>query len=217
MESHSTPLEKIRLPLAKRWFDIFFSLFIILALSPLVAFILFISLIERLLFPSARGPLFYTETRISQGQPFTIYKFRTFRVSAIASARTSGVIHTKHLENDFRNQTIAGILFVQTYMDEYPQLFLVLSGKMSLVGPRPTNVEAYERYVREGGTAKTILTAGLTGKFQSHKGRKLKLNQEETDLRYAELCRNGSTLEILKYDLLVLLHTAYTVVRAEGI
>lgn len=217
MESSRPLPEKIPFPTAKRCFDIFGSLLVLVALSPLVFFILAIYFLEIMVSPSARGPLLYSETRISQGKPFTIYKFRTFKVSAIESARRNGVIHTKRLENDVRNQTLAGLLFVQTYMDEYPQLFLVLLGRMSLIGPRPTNIEAYEQYVAGGGIAKTILVAGLTGKFQSHKGRKFGLNQEETDLYYAELCRTGSSWDIFKHDLGVLFQTAYTIVRAEGI
>lgn len=217
MRSSNESLETIPIPLIKRIFDILVSTGIIIALSPLVLLILFVYCFEYLVSPSARGPLFYSETRISQGKPFTIYKFRTFKISAIESAQKDGIVHTKKLESDFRNQTFAGLLFVQTYMDEYPQLFLVLLGKMSLVGPRPTNVEAYEKYVAGGGVAKTILVAGLTGRFQSHKGRKFNLNQEESDLEYAKLCRSGSVVDILKYDLLVLAHTVYTVIRAEGI
>jgi lipopolysaccharide/colanic/teichoic acid biosynthesis glycosyltransferase len=217
MQTKRPTLENIPIPNVKRYFDVLTSLVLIIALSPLVLLILFIYFFECMVSPSARGPLLYSETRISQGKPFTIYKFHAFKVSAVESARRNGIVHTKKLEHDFRNQTFAGLLFVQTYMDEYPQLFLVLLGKMSLVGPRPTNVEAYERYVAEGGVAKTILVAGLTGKFQSHKGRKLPLNQEETDLEYAELCRTGSSWDILKHDLIVLLYTAYTVIRAEGI
>lgn len=207
----------IPIPFAKRLFDIVASTFCIIALAPFVLAILFFSSLERIFFMRARGPILYKETRISQGAPFTIYKFRTFKKLLISNSATNGVLHTKMIEQDFRNLTLAGMIFIQVYLDEYPQLFLVLSGKMSFVGPRPTNPEAYQNYVDNGGKAKTILRAGLTGRFQTHKSKKYGLNQETEDMAYAHFVMTHSGLRVVLYDIKILFQTILTVLRAEGI
>lgn len=193
------------------------SLVVILILSPFVFVIVLIGYIEKLIFTRARGPLLYKEIRISQGVPFTIYKFRTFKVSSLETVSSKQVIHTKTLEQDFRNMTMMGMILIQIYLDEYPQLFLVLSGKMSFVGPRPTNPEVYQNYVENGGRAKTILRAGLTGRFQTHKSKKYGLNQEVEDMAYADFVATHSGLRVVLRDIKILLQTVLTVVRAEGI
>ncbi len=210
-------LEIIPLSPWKRAFDVIASASIIVALSPVITLFLIAILLERLFMPSTRGPLLYTETRISQGEPFTFYKLRTFKLSSISNARKNGTIHTKELEQDFRNFTPTGLALRQVYLDEFPQLFLVLIGRMTLVGPRPTNPVEYKNSIEGGLHAKRILKAGLTGRFQSHKSVKYGLNQEQTDMDYAHFCKTHSGPFIVLYDAVVCLQTILTILRAEGI
>ncbi|OGG44812.1 hypothetical protein A2673_02135 [Candidatus Kaiserbacteria bacterium RIFCSPHIGHO2_01_FULL_50_13] len=205
-------------PFLKQLFDVVASMIVILLLSPAILALLALSLLERCFSQTARGPFLYKETCMSRGTPFTLYKLRTFRMPALQRANGhDGVVHTKKLEHDFRNLTLVGMVLVQTYLDEFPQLFSVFLGKMSFVGPRPVNPEIYERYIAGGNLAKAILRAGLTGHFQTHKSRKYGLNQEQVGMKYAELCRSGSSLEILRHDLRILFYTVYTVIRSEGL
>lgn len=210
-------IEIIRIPILKRLFDIIVSITIIVGLSPVMVVMLLLYYLEQRLFPRARGPLLYKEIRISQGKPFNFYKIRTFTCSALEKKNEGGIIHTKNLEADFRNLTVMGMVLIQTYLDEFPQLFLVLLGKMSLVGPRPTNPEAYERGFTAGLRAKTILRAGLTGYFQTHKSVKFKLNQEQVDMEYANFCKNNSGFKVVARDLKMLILTVFTLIRAEGL
>lgn len=211
-------MNAVPIPRAKRIFDIFASILIIILLSPLIAVLLCIFVIEEIISPSARGSFFYTETRISQGKPFTLWKFRTFRTKALSDARSTGtIIHTKKLEQKKQNLTFTGRIFRQIYMDEAPQIISVLLGDMSLVGPRPTNPENYEHDIREGYQAKRILKAGLTGRFQTRKHVKYQLNQESVDMEYADFCISRNGITIILYDLKILLDTALTVLRAEGL
>lgn len=210
-------MESFPVPLPKRLFDILTSSLLIVLSAPLLALFLLAYVLEQIFVPSSRGSFFYTETRISQGRPFSLSKIRTLKISAIERARSEGIIHTKRLENEGTNFTSIGWLLHKLYLDETPQLLSVLRGDMSFVGPRPTNVENYENDVARGLQARRILRAGLTGRFQTHKHVKYKLNQEKTDLEYAQLCQNGSGLQILKHDLKVLLQTIITVLRAEGL
>lgn len=81
---------------------------------------------------TSRGPVLYRQERIGRwGRPFTIYKFRTMRADA---ERETGPVWAK--ENDPRLTPVGGWLR-RTRLDELPQLWNVLRGDMSLVGPRP--------------------------------------------------------------------------------
>ena len=109
----------------KRVFDVCFSLLGLLILSPLL--ILFAILIKL----TSRGPIFYFQERASfDGKSFTIIKFRTMFVDA----EEAGPGWT--IKGDARI-TPLGKFMRATSIDELPQLFNVLKGDMSLVGPRP--------------------------------------------------------------------------------
>ena len=201
----------------KRAFDVLASSTIVIVLSPVMLALLLLFYLEEMIHPAAHGPLLYSETRISQGKPFTFYKIRTFKPTSLARAKSNGTVNTKELEQDWRNFTLTGLMLRQVYLDEFPQLFLVLTGVMSLVGPRPVNPEEYTRGFANGIRAKTFLKAGLTGRFQTHKARMYNLNQEETDMAYAQFCRTNPGWRIVLHDCKILCQTVLTVMRAEGI
>lgn len=117
----------------KRLTDILFSLILILLFSPLM---LFAAIGVRL---SSPGPVLFRQERIGlSGRPFTIYKFRSMRVN---DKEASGWT-TAH----DRRKTRFGNLLRKTSLDELPQLFNVLRGDMSLVGPRPEMTYFVERF-----------------------------------------------------------------------
>jgi len=108
---------------AKRLFDIAISALALLLLSPLLALV---ALVVRIDSP---GPALYRQERVGRhGAPFFIHKFRTMRHGAAGMPLTVG--------SDARI-TRAGAFLRRTRLDELPQLFDVLRGAMSLVGPRP--------------------------------------------------------------------------------
>jgi lipopolysaccharide/colanic/teichoic acid biosynthesis glycosyltransferase len=211
-------MESIPIHPAKRVFDIAISTLLIALLLPVLLFLFILFAIESIFVPSSRGPFFYNETRVSQGRLFTLYKIRTFKMTALwRSNSKKNIIHTKELERESDNLTFTGKVARQTYMDELPQLFAVLKGDLSLVGPRPTNPIVYDRDIANGLQAKKIIRAGLTGKFQTHKHVKYKLNQEQVDMEYANFCKTKSSLQIILYDSFIISQTILTVLRAEGL
>ena len=122
----------------KRTFDIISSLTGLLLLSPLLALI---ALQVKL---SSKGPVFYTQERIGQyGLPFRIYKFRTM----IDHAEADGIPTLTH-DNDPR---ITGVgRWLRKYrLDELPQLWNILRGEMSIVGPRPERPYFVEQIMAE--------------------------------------------------------------------
>lgn len=120
------PLEKTLNRILKRSMDIFGSLFGLIALLPLFAFI------SVLIKHNSKGHVFYRQERVGEdGQTFTIVKFRTMIENA--EAKTGPVWAS---EGDSR-RTSLGETLRQFNLDELPQLWNVLKGEMSLVGPRP--------------------------------------------------------------------------------
>lgn len=163
--------------LAKRLFDIVFSLFVLIALSPLF---LVISLLIAIQSP---GPVFYRCKRLGQGgKPIECFKFRTMRLDAdlclsqiIASdprLRAEWKTYQK-LRHDPR-VTALGKFLRATSLDELPQFLNVLMGDLSVVGPRPPALfgppEQFLEELRQiyGDYTNIILSVkpGITGVWQ---------------------------------------------------
>ena len=143
----------------KRFIDIVVSLIGIIITSPL--FVMFGAAIHL----ADRGPIFYTQTRLTiDGKLFKIYKFRTMRVDAEKDgvARLAG-------EGDNRITDVGKILRA-TRLDELPQLFNIIKGEMSLVGPRPERPEIAAEYMEDlpEFAMRLKMKAGLTGYAQVH-------------------------------------------------
>jgi len=169
----------------KDLFDRCAAAFGLLALSPLM---LAIALAIRF---SDKGPVLFSQTRVGKdGEPFKIYKFRTMVVDAearLAEIREKnefdGVLFK--IRQDPR-VTAAGARLRKWSLDELPQLFNILRGEMSLVGPRPALPEEAAKYA-DHVRRRLVVKPGLTGMWQVS-GRS-NLSWEETvrlDLRYVE-------------------------------
>jgi lipopolysaccharide/colanic/teichoic acid biosynthesis glycosyltransferase len=138
-----------RLLALKRIFDIATSSIALLALCPLFAMI---AVTVKL---SGPGPIFYRGVRSGlHGKPFHIFKFRTMVTNAEEIGGPSTALHDPRL-------TSVGKILRKYKMDEFPQLFNILRGDMSFVGPRP-QVEKYTKLY--SGEEKIILSVrpGLT-------------------------------------------------------
>lgn len=202
----------------KRVFDIVASLILAVVLSPLILLVLLMMFLENIFIAASRGSIFYTETRVSQGEPFKIYKFRIFKTAILEEkVKTGEFVHTKNLEKDKKNLTYTGRFLKRIYMDELPQLMNVLKGDMSLVGPRPVNVLDHGALVRNGDYSRVVIKAGITGKFQIYKGERYGLSQREADAYYIKFCRENPGWLIVLYDIKILILTIITVLRAEGV
>lgn len=208
--------EKIHIPTPKRTFDIIISLFFIVILSPLYLLIIISLIIEQLL--RRKIPkTFYIEKRISQGEKFTFVKFNIFKPNVVEEMKHNNIfIHTKLLEAEKKNLLFVGNLLKHTYLDELPQLLTVLKGDMSLVGPRPTNIEVYKKHQEQGNILRYAVKAGLTGNFQSQKGMNVK-NEYELDNEYVEFCKTKKPYKIIWLDVKILCKTMKVMVRAKGI
>ena len=185
---------------------------LLVALTPLWAVVLGAVAIDMLRCPRDRGRLFYRERRISAGRAFELLKLRTLREDVLVEAAG----HVRPYEAEVANLTWAGRCVLKPiYLDELPQLWNVLRGDMSLVGPRPWPDELVERQLARGVDYRRRVPAGWTGPAQVSKG--LDLDFEELDLAYVALLETASPGDVLRHDLGVLWRTVRTMLRGEGL
>ncbi len=202
------PLETTEVSLLRRLLDIAVSGTALMLLAPLF---LVVGILVKV---TSKGPIIFKQQRAGQGgKPFWFFKFRSMRVDAekireqlAESNEKDGPIFK--IKNDPR-MTPIGRFLRKTSIDELPQLWNVLRGDMTLVGPRPpmlNEVAEYEPWQRERLNVK----GGLTCVWQVS-GRS-EIGFEEwvrMDLRYAQ--RRSMSL-----DLMLLLRTAEAVVSGKG-
>ena len=133
---HSDAMGVFQLAL-KRLFDIIFSILGLILLSPVI-------LVFSLILFYGKGPIIFKQERIGyKGKPFTIYKFRTMRTDA----ESEGIPRLEEERNKYL--TPFGGFLRAHHLDELPQLWNVLKGDMSFVGPRPERQYFIDQINRE--------------------------------------------------------------------
>ncbi|MFC4368798.1 sugar transferase [Citroniella saccharovorans] len=141
--------EKKRYLIVKRFFDIVLSAIgLLILLIPLIIIAIIIKL-------DSEGPVIFKQVRIGKGEvPFNIYKFRTMVVCQ--DKNSSLVTRTKD-----KRITKVGAFLRKAKLDEFPQLFNVLLGDMSIVGPRP-EVSKYVAYYTKEEKKVFLVRPGIT-------------------------------------------------------
>lgn len=191
---------------SKRVFDIVASAALIVVTSPVL---LAVAIAVR---ASSAGPLLYRQQRIGLGgEPFEMLKFRSMRVGADAELqallRAQGTSETPlfKIKNDPRITPVGR--FLRKYsLDELPQLFNVLGGSMSIVGPRP-QIEAEVALYTDEARRRLLARPGITGLWQVS-GRSMMVWEDAVrlDLYYVE---NWS----LMGDIVILVKTVRAVLQ----
>lgn len=194
--------------MSKRIFDIIASVLLLLVMSPVMVIIAI--LIKR----ESPGPVFFLQERIGEnGRHFKMIKFRSMYADAdkrwkeVVQRDAEGNLLHKHKEDP--RITRVGHVIRRTSLDELPQLFNVLWGEMSLVGPRPEMPYIAEEYA-PWQWQRFRVPPGITGWWQvnGRSDKPMHLNTEE-DLYYIQ---NYS----FWLDIFILLKTVFVVVRGQG-
>ncbi|MCY9398995.1 sugar transferase [Bacillus haynesii] len=182
--------------LAKRFFDLALSVILLVALSP--AMILTACLIRW----KIGSPILFRQTRPGlNGEPFTLYKFRTM---------TDERDEAGNLLSDEKRLTKTGRLIRKTSLDELPQLINVIKGDLSLVGPRPLLMEYIPLYTKRQWRRHEV-KPGITGWAQINGRNKVTWEEKfELDVWYVD---HRSFL----LDLKILLLTVVKVLKSEGV
>ncbi len=193
-----------KIPVWKRAFDIVFSSLALLGLSVVLVPV---AIIIKL---TSKGDLFYLSDRAGTGYKiFKFIKFRSMRQDADKEIKdlahlnnydeeSEGPVFVK-LKNDPRVTKI-GKIIRKTSIDELPQLINVLKGDMSIVGNRPLPLYEAEQLTKDAWAARFIAPAGLTGLWQTAKGGKVNVSNEDRialDIEYAETSSLMTDLKIL--------------------
>lgn len=193
----------------KRAFDIIFSLVLIVVLSPLFI------IISLLVLMGSRGNPFFAHYRIGKnGKVMYIYKFRTMIPNAESMIKDFTPEQKKEWEENFKLKddpriTKIGKFLRATSLDELPQLFNILKGEMSFVGPRPIIESELEWYGKDKDKFLSV-TPGLTGWWASHGRSRIKYPERcELELYYVD---HASVL----LDIKILIMTIFSVFRRSG-
>ena len=183
----------------KRVLDIVCSILGIIVLSPILVIVSILIKLE------SKGPIIFKQLRAGKGsKPFYIYKFRSMK------------IETPHIAtNDFTDShvyiTRIGKIIRKTSIDEIPQLFNILKGDMSIVGPRPVILEEVDLIeLRKSYNIDKILP-GITGWAQIN-GRDNIGNEEKVKYDYEYLMNKSFTM-----DLYIIVMTALKVLKRSDI
>jgi sugar transferase (PEP-CTERM system associated) len=189
---------------AKRMFDITAAAFGLLIGLPIMVLV---AVAVRL---TSKGPVLYHQTRVGQhGRHFTVHKFRSMRVDAEAG---TGAVWAS--PNDSR-VTAIGSFLRRTRLDEMPQLWNVLVGEMSLVGPRPERPEFVENLTKNIPFygERHVVKPGVTGWAQVRYTYGASVEDALEKLQYDLFYVKNFTLAL---DLLIVFNTVKTVLLGRG-
>ena len=197
-------------PFFKRAFDIGASFLAIIILAIPMIFVAIAIKID------SKGHAFYASERVGKGgKIFRLYKYRSMDENA--DEKLNELLKERHdewevnfkLKNDPRI-TKLGKFLRKTYIDELPQLFNILKGDMSFVGPRPCSLREYDSYT-EKDKLRLSVPQGLTGEWQTHGRSNTTIEQRiDMDLDYIQNKRG------FFYDLYLIFKTIGVAFRQEG-
>jgi exopolysaccharide production protein ExoY len=208
---HSIPVHKKIQLLVKRFFDITFSSLLIIIFSPILVTVAVI------IKATSRGGIFYSNERVGlYGIHFKCFKFRSMVTNqsikandhaAAIAGQEKGILHK--VKNDQRITWI-GKIIRKTSIDELPQLFNVLRGDMSIIGPRPL-VPFMLAHLPEFKQVRCQVRPGITGLWQI---------RDRANNTSAEFMIRHDTEYIREYslwlDLKILLKTPVAVIIGHG-
>jgi len=183
----------------KRIFDIFFSLILILLFSPIIILLSFIIKL------TSRGPIIYFSKRV--GKNSQIFKMPKFRSMLLQTPQVA----THLLRDSNMYITKVGKILRKLSLDEIPQLFSVLKGDMSIVGPRPALFNQKNLIALRNSLNIDSIIPGITGWAQVN-GRDSMSIEKKTELdKYYLLNRS------FKLDFLIILLTFIKVLKFSNI
>ncbi len=195
--------ENYRLRTVKRVFDVTVSATFLITFSPLYLLLALITLF------ASKGPVFYKQERIGKwGKPFTIYKFRSMRVDAESNGPQLAC-------NGDPRVTLWGRFMRKTRLDELPQLYNVLIGDMSVVGPRPERQCFVDEIVKIAPHYRRLhlVKPGVTSIGQIMFGYAENVEEMVKRLRYDILYLNNISLAV---DFKLMLMTVLVMVQGKG-
>ncbi len=196
----------------KRLFDIIFSLILILILLPLLLLLFVFDAF------SIHGNPIYSHKRLGyRGKVFKLYKFQSMKNDRRPLEKILTKEQMHQLETEFKidndpRVTCFGKFIRQTSLDELPQLFNVLFGSMSFIGPRPVIDVEIELYYRDRKDTFLSIKPGMTGYWQAYGRNNICYQSGERQNMELYYISHRS----LWFDIKILLKTIVAVVKKDG-
>lgn len=206
----------LEVPFPKLLFDKVVAGIILLFCLPVVLVLLLANLVEGLIIPENRGPLFFYYNAVSEGRIFKKWKIRLIKEKYIdKELQAQGDWHAYQNEWMPEARTHLGAFVKKFYLDEIPQFYMVLKGDMSLVGPRPLAIHHYERDLAQGNVTRKLIRGGLLGYGHVRKGTP-EFGKPVYEYEYVYRYLHYSPFKLLMTDLYVIWRGVVVVLKGGG-
>ena len=203
--------------IAKRLFDLIIVSVLLILISPFLFLLLMLAGLERLLFLDP-GPLFIFEPRISKGAVFKMIKLNLYKEKNRREYIETSATFKKYgtyvdLQSQDHSITYIGQVMRKYYLDELGQLFNVMRGDMSLVGPRPFPVG----YEQNTYLPRQNQKAGIVGFTATRWKNDQKVVPTEADMEYLDKYNSESISGLLKVDILIIFVALRAICKGKGL
>ena len=212
---------EIKQPLDDRWlklaFDKLVAASLLLAAAPILHLLKLAYVVEGLLIPENKGPMFFSYNAVSGGKVFPKYKIRLIKVKFIdQEGAKRGDWHAYSAEWSPQSRTHVGRFVKKFYLDELPQFYNVLHGDMSIVGPRPLAVHHYERDLQQGNVTRFLIKGGLLGLGHIMKGTP-EMGNPVFEYEYIDRYLKLSSPGLLWLDLVIIGRGIKVILKGKGL
>lgn len=197
-------------------FDKLVALVVIVLSCPILLAIKIAYVIEGLLIPANKGPIFFYYWGVSRGDRIKKWKIRLIKNAFIepeGAAKHDWIAFSAEWTPDSR--TNVGEFVKKWYLDELPQFWSVLIGDMSIVGPRPLSVLHYKRDRSQGNVSRFLLKGGLLGLGHINKGT-ADMGNSLYEYQYIDEYLKRSSLGLLRLDLWIIWKGIIVVLKGGG-
>lgn len=209
-------METINTGFPKRMADFILSLFLCFLTLPLFSIIIFLILLDGIVYKNDKGSIFLAEKRITMGKTFNLLKFRILKQQFINNSK-NGNYKLKTLER-YEYCTRVGKYLKKWYLDELPQLLNVLFGDMSIVGPRPRIPAEYEEEIKNNIFIRKVIKAGLTGPVQVRKGKAdWPADDVKYNMEYINQCKKLNSIRLMFLDFKIIIKSILIIFEGKGI
>ena len=208
-------------PLSPRFFKLLFdkvvAVSVLVIAAPVLLLVKCAYVIEGLILPENKGPMFFSYNAISAGRVFPKYKIRIIKTKYIdQEGAKRGDWHAYSAEWTPESRTHVGQFVKKFYLDESPQFYSVLRGDMSIVGPRPLAVHHYERDREQGNVTRFLVRGGLLGLGHVMKGTP-EMGNPIYEYEYVDQYMKRSSIGLLWLDLQIIGRGVRVMLQGKGL
>lgn len=202
--------------IVKVFFDKIIGIILLLISLPILFLLKCAYIVEGLLIPENKGPMFFYYWGISGGKKIKKWKIRLLKteyIEPVGAARHDWIAFSAEWTPDSR--TYVGAFAKKWYLDELPQFWSVVIGDMSIVGPRPLSILHYERDKAQGNVTRSLLKGGLLGLGHINKGTS-EMGNSIYEYEYIDEYLNRSSFDLLRLDIWIIWKGLLLILKGGG-